>query len=70
MSNPFKHFTDDFGITAWVATLIIIGTFAILFKVADRISPEAIVALVGGWVSGILTAYGMLKSAKNKQKEP
>ena len=65
-----KHLIDDFGVTAWIATLVIIGTFAILFKVADRINPEALVALVGGWVGGVLTTFGMLKSGKKPPGTP
>lgn len=64
----FKHLTDDFGVTAWIATLVLVGSFVLLFRVADKISPEAIVGLVGGWVGGCLTTFGILKSAK-KQKE-
>lgn len=64
-----KHLVEDFGVTAWVVTIVLIGSFTILFRVADKISPEAIVGLVGGWVGGCLTTFGILKSAK-RQKEP
>ena len=62
-----KHLIDDFGVTAWVATLIIIGSFSLLLSMSDRLSSDAVVGLVGGWVGGVLTTIGIIKVTKKKK---
>jgi hypothetical protein len=54
------HLKTDFGVTAWIATLVIIGAFVLLFKGVDQSLETALVTLIGAIVSG----FAVIKSAK------
>ena len=59
----------DFGVTAWICTLIITGSF-ILIGVGvgcKAISWEILLPMLGSWVGGALTAIGVLKGIKSGQ---
>jgi len=61
-----KHLVDDFGVTAWIATLVLIGAFTILIVVPEQV----VKTMAGQWIGAIVAAFFVLKSAKNKPKEP
>lgn len=65
--NKYKLF-QDYGVTAFLSTLVVLGSFFILFRVADKIDPTALLTLVGSWVSAIISAIVVIKSAKTKKE--
>ena len=65
--NKYK-LIQDWGVTATIVIIILIGSFAILYRIADKIDPGALVTLVGGWISTIVGAIVILKAVK-KPKE-
>ena len=60
---------QDFGVTAFIGTLVLIGSFALLIigVVKEVIDPVVLVALVGSWVGSIVSAFFVIKSAKNNK---
>lgn len=56
----------DWGVTATLSTLVIIGSFVILFRVADKINPDTLITLVGSWVSAIVAAIVVIKSGEKQ----
>ncbi len=51
----------DFGVTAWIATLIVIGSFVLLIKGVDH----DLLAMIGQWVSAVISAVVVLKAVGN-----
>lgn len=58
-----NHLWEDFGVTAWIATLVIIGAFALLWKGVSESLETALVAIIGA----IVTGFVVIKSAKKKE---
>lgn len=58
--RSFDHLIDDFGVTAWIATLVIIGAFTLLFKGVDEALQTALIYLIGI----IVAAFVGIKSTK------
>lgn len=63
--NNLKLF-QDFGVTALFGTIILLGSFAILIigVVKDAILMTDLLPLLGSWVSGIASAYLVIKAKK------
>ena len=59
-----KHLGDDYGTTAFIATLVIVGAFSLLWKGVSQSLETALIAIIGS----IVTAIVVIKSAK-KPKE-
>ena len=66
--NKFK-LIQDYGVTAFISTLVIVGSLIIIWRIADKVAPDTLLALVGSWVSAIISAIVVIKSAKGKLKE-
>lgn len=62
-----KHLREDWGVSATIASLVIVGAFIIIWKVIDKADPDIVIALAGGWVSAIVSAILVIKSAKKKE---
>lgn len=57
----------DFGVSAWLATLIIIGTFTIIGMgvKAGQVSYSEILPMLGAWVGAVVAAYFVIKGIKS-----
>ena len=56
----------DFGVTALLATLIIIGTFVIIgmgIKVG-QVTYSEVLPMLGAWVGAVVAAYFVVKGVK------
>jgi len=64
-----EHLSKDFGVTAFMATLVLVGSFSLLIVgvLKGLIDPVVIVALAGSWVGSIVSAFFVIKSAKNSK---
>ncbi len=61
-----KHLMEDYGTTALISTLVIVGAFSLLWKGVDQSLETALV----GIISSIVSAVVVIKSAKmSKPKE-
>lgn len=60
-------FFQDFGITAWFGTLIILGSFGLMTVALlhDTLAVEQILPMIGAWVGSIVTAYFVIKGIKS-----
>ena len=56
----------DFGVTAWVLTIVLLGSFILLGigTATGQIEWQYLLPLVGAWVGGALSAIGVLKGQK------
>ena len=59
-----NHLAEDYGVTAFIATLIIVGSFVLLLKGVD----QSLQTLIGSWISAIISAIVVIKATK-KPKE-
>jgi len=58
---------NDFGVSAWLASLIIIGAFVII-GIGVRmglVSYEILLPMIGSWVGSVVTAYFVFKGMKS-----
>jgi len=57
---------QDFGVTAWICTLIIVGSFILIGVGVSQgfISWDILLPMIGSWVGGALSAIGVLKGIK------
>lgn len=57
----------DFGVSAWLATLIIVGTFAIIGMgvKAGEVSYSEVLPMLGAWVGAVVAAYFVIKGIKS-----
>lgn len=62
---------NDFGVTAWFGTLILIGTFALLALglVKGMVSFSVVLPLLATWVGAIVSAYFTVKAVKTTRGE-
>lgn len=58
---------NDFGVSAWLGTLIIIGAFTIIGMgvKAGQIPFDILLPVLGAWVSAVITAYFVVKGVKS-----
>lgn len=57
--------SKDFGVSALIAVLVIIGSFAvIIIGLLKELDTTAILPLIGGWVGSIVGSMFAIKSAK------
>lgn len=57
-----KHLIDDFGVTALIAVLVVIGSFILLL----RGTSQTIETMIGTWMGDIIVAFFVIKSAKKE----
>jgi hypothetical protein len=60
-----NHLKQSFGVTALVAVLVIVGSFILLWRGVSA----SLETLIGSWISAIIAAIVVLKSAKPNTKE-
>ena len=58
-----KHLMEDYGTTAFIATLVIVGAYTLLWKGVSQSLETALVAIIGS----IVTGFVVIKSAKKKE---
>ncbi len=60
---------QDFGVTAWFGTLIIVGTFAIIGVgiYQGKVDIDLLVPMFSSWVGAIIAAYFTIKARKTGQ---
>ena len=58
---------NDFGVTALLATLIIIGAFAIIGMgvKAGLVTYAQLLPMLGAWVGAVVSAYFVVKGIKS-----
>ena len=57
----------DFGVSAWLGTLIIVGAFVIIGMGvrAGQISYAELLPMLGAWVGAVISAYFVVKGVKS-----
>lgn len=60
---------SDFGVTAFLATLVIIGSFALM--IIGVVTGKAVIGdllpMIGAWVGSIVTAFFVVKGIKTNK---
>jgi len=62
----------DFGVTAWILTIVLLGSFILLGVgvTTGALDWQYLLPAVASWISGALAAIGILKAQKEtKNKE-
>ena len=56
----------DFGVSALLGTLIVIGAFTVIIigLLTRQIDAGYIMVLIAGWVSGVISSYFIVKAQK------
>lgn len=62
---------QDFGVTALIFVLVIIGAFTIIGigMIQGVLQPDNVLYVLSGWVAGILSSYGAVKATKTGQNK-
>lgn len=57
---------SDFGVTALLATIVLVGSFALLIigLVTSKITMGDLLPMIGAWVGSIVTAFFVVKGIK------
>jgi len=57
----------DFGVSAWLGTLIIVGAFVIIGMGVrtGQISYAELLPMLGAWVGAVISAYFVVKGVKS-----